>query len=217
MTGYRYEEKGGNYQAGRTLRSWRPQFPVILSWINKGSKVLDVGCGDGALGEFLIRDKNCLVHGVDLDPIGVSEARKRGVKARILDADDGLPFKDKSFDVVIVCGLLELVRKPDFVVAETLRVSKRVIFSISNFGFWIYRLEHLFGKFPSFALYGHAWWETTQIKFFSLSDFLSLPSLQNATVKRLSCIDWKNKEVSQLGKLNPNLFGRNCVIEIEKP
>lgn len=178
---------------------------------------MDVGCGDGVLGEYLIRDKNCTVYGIDLDPVGVAEARRRGVKARIVDADNGLPYKNKSFDVVIVCGLLELVRKPDFVVAETLRVSERVIFSISNFGFWLYRLEHLFGKFPSFALYGHTWWETTQTTFFSLSDFLSLPSLQNATVKRISCIDWKNKEVSKLAKLNPNLFGRNCIIEIEKP
>lgn len=216
MAGYRYEEKGETYQSGKTLRSWRPQFPVILSWINKGSKVLDVGCGDGALGEFLIRDKDCLVHGIDLDPVGVAEARRRGVKARVFDADEGLPFKSKSFDVAIVCGLLELLRKPDFVVAETLRVSERVIFSISNFGFWLYRLENLFGKFPSFALYGHTWWETDQITFFSLSDFLALPSLQNTTIKGLSCIDWKNKEVSQLAKLNPNLFGRNCIIEIEK-
>lgn len=178
---------------------------------------MDVGCGDGALGEFLIRDKDCNVAGIDLDPVGVAEAKRRGVKARVLDADLGLPFKSKSFDVAVVCGLLELTRKPDFVVAETLRVSERAIFSISNFGFWLYRLEHLFGKFPSFALYGHAWWETTQTTFFSLSDFLSLPSLQNASVKKLSSIDWKNREVSLLAKLNPNLFGRNCIIEIEKP
>lgn len=216
MANYQYEERGVNYKIGKAIHSWRPQYKVILSLVKRNSKVLDVGCGDGTLGEFLIRDKDCQVWGVDLDPVGVAEAKRRGYKSSVLNADDGLPFKNKSFDVVVICGLLELLRKPDFVIAEALRVSDSVIVSFSNFGFWIYRLELLFGKFPSFALFGHAWWETTQTTFFTLADFLNLPSVQNAKVESITCIDWKNKEVSNLAKLNPNLFGRNCIIKISK-
>ena len=76
MSKYRFDEHGKEYQLGYTLQPWRPQFPIILSWIKSGSKVLDVGCGDGVLGEKLITQKRCRVFGLDLDEIGVKEAKR---------------------------------------------------------------------------------------------------------------------------------------------
>lgn len=215
MNNYRYLEHGVGYRVNKTLQPWRPQFSIILSLIKNGSHVLDVGCGDGVLGELLIKKKKCTVKGVEVDEVGVKKARKRGIDARVLDINEGLPFKRNSFDVVVCNEVLQYIDNPDFVVSETLRVGKKVIIAFPNFGFWAYRLEHLLGRFPKLSLYGHTWWETNQTKFFSLSDFLDLPSLQKVRIKKLVCIDWKNREVSLLAKINPNFFGRSCILELE--
>jgi methionine biosynthesis protein MetW len=213
---YRFNEHGEGYRIKKTLQPWRPQFPVIINWIPVGSKVLDVGCGDGVLGEMLIKEKNCNVYGIDLDEIGVREAIRKGVKALVGDADEGLPYPDKSFDVVVCNELLEFVNSPDFVVGELLRVGKKVIIEFPNFGFWFYRLQMLFGRFPSLSLYGHMWWETSQVRFFSLADFNKLPFLRKAMILQRACIDWKNRKVSILSRFAPNLFARSCILEMEK-
>lgn len=217
MNKYRFTEHNIGYKYGQTLRAWRPQFPVFYSLIGSNEKVLDVGCGDGVMGEKLIKEKKCEVFGIDLDIEGVREAKRRGLKAEVGDADDGLRYKDNYFDIVLCNGLLEFVRKPDFVVSEMFRVGKRVIVEFENFGFWFYRLEYLvLGKFPRFALYGHRWWETGFGRFFSLSDFLALPAMKDAQVKSVTCINWRNRKVSILSRINPNFFGRSCILETEK-
>lgn len=214
MKKYRFTEHGVGYRPGKFLQPYRPQFPIIISWVKHNSRILDVGCGDGVLGEKLIQEKNCQVFGVDLDIVAVSEAKKHGIKAQTLDADEGLLFKDKSFDVVVASDCLQYMRRPDFVVSEFLRVGKSVIIEFPNFGFWLYRLQMLFGKFPAFSLYGHDWSDTLQTRFFSLSDFLDLPTMKKTRIKRIACIDWKNRELSLLAKLLPNFFGRSCILEI---
>ena len=217
MKKYRFDEHGVGYKIGKTLQPFRPQFSIILSWIPKESKILDIGCGDGILGEKLVKDKKCSVSGFDLDPIGVKEAKRRGIKAKIHDMDDSLPYLDKSFDFCILSDVLQYSRKPDLVVSESLRVGKKVIIEFPNFGFWFYRLQTLLGHFPSLSLYGHSWYQTRQTKFFSLSDFLSLPAMKNVTINKLTCIDWKNRQVSWLARLNPNLFGRSCILLLDIP
>lgn len=213
MKAYQYDEHGLSYQLGKCLRPWRPEFPIIARWVKRGSRVLDAGCGDGVLGEKLIKEKRCTVFGFDLDRIGVQEARRRGIEAIVHDADNKFPYKDKQFDVVVSNGLSPFVVKPNSVVSELKRVGKTAIVSFPNFGFWFYRLEMLLGKFPSFALYGHTWWTTRQIKFFSFADFLSLPAMKDTTIKKLVCLDWRNRVPSTLAELSPNLFGRSCIIE----
>lgn len=216
MAKYRFDEHGIGYRVGHTLQTFRPQFPIIISWIPKNSKVLDVGCGDGVLGEKLIKEKQCEVFGIDLDEIAVKEAKRRGIKAEVRDMDDGLSWKNKKFDVVICSDVLQYSHQPDIVVSELLRAGKVVIVEFPNFGFWFYRLQTLLGRFPKLSLYGHAWWNTRQTKFFSLADFLSLPSLKKAKLNKIICIDWKNRHVSFLAKFNPNFFGRSCILELEK-
>lgn len=213
MARYRFSEFG-QYKIGKALTPFRPQFPVIISWVKTGSNVLDVGCGDGVLGQRLIQEKRCHVHGIDLDEIGVAEAKRRGIDARVGDADDGLPFKAHSFDVVICNELLEFVRNPNFVISECLRVGKTAIIEFPNFGFWFYRLQTLAGRFPTLALYGYSVWGTRQTKFFTYADFLRFPALKNARITRLAGIDWKNRRVSYLGTRFPNLFARSVLLEI---
>lgn len=214
MAKYRFEEHGF-YKKESTLVSFRPQFPIILSLVKKGSKVLDVGCGDGVLGQKLIQEKGCTVFGIDLDEVGVTEAKRKGISAKVYDADLGLPFKDRSFDLVICNELLEFTKKPDYIVSECLRVGKEAIIEFPNFGFWFYRFQMLLGRFPKLSLYGYNWWDTLQIKFFSLADFLNLPAMKNVKILKIICINWRNRKISFLAKLNPNLFSRSCILKIK--
>lgn len=216
MKKYRFDEHGVGYKVGQTLQPFRPQFPIILDWVKQGSSVLDIGCGDGVLGEKLIKQKHCRVFGIDLDKTGVKEAQRRGIKATVYDMDEILPFKNKQFDLVICSDVLQCSLKPDAVVSEALRVAKLVIIYFPNFGFWFYRLQTLFGHFPALSLYGHTWWNTRQTRFFSLSDFMSLPAMTGVSINRLVCIDWKNRQASLLAKIWPNLFGRACILMVEK-
>lgn len=213
---YRFDEHGKGYRVGKTLISWRPQYETIISWVNRGSKVLDVGCGDGVLGARLMKEKSCSVYGFDLDPIAVKEARRKDIVARVHDADYRFPYRTNQFDVILCNELLEFVTYPNHVVFECLRVGKKAIIEFPNFGFWFYRLQFLFGRFPTLALYGHAWWETLQSRFFSYNDFLRLPALKNVTILRRAGIDWKNREVGLLATCFSNTWARSVILEILK-
>lgn len=217
MSNYKFLEHGRGYQLGKTLQPYRPQFSVILSLVDTKSKVLDVGCGDGVLGEKLIKQRGCQVFGIDLDIIGVEESKRKGLKAQVWDADLKLPFKENSFDIVICNEVLEYLKDPDFTLSELLRVARdKVIIEFPNMGFWFYRLQLLIlGKFPSLSLYGHTWWQTQFIKFFSYCDFLELPGLKKANIVECIGIDWKNRDISFLSKLAPNLFARSCILILE--
>lgn len=214
---YRFTEHDRGYREKHTLQPWRPQYETIISWVPSGSHVLDIGCGDGVLGASLIKEKNCRVWGFDLDPIGVAEAKRKGLRAVVHDADMPFPYKAKQFDVAICNELLEFVTDPNLVVSEALRVSKKTaIMEFPNFGFWVYRLELLFGRFPRLALYGHRWWNTRQTKFFTYRDFLSLPIMKKARMCRIAGIDWRNRRVSWLASRFPNFFARSVMIAVQK-
>lgn len=213
---YRFDEHGKGYRVGKTLVPWRPQYETIISWVDRGSKVLDVGCGDGVLGDRLIKEKKCHIWGFDLDPKGVAEAKRKDIRAVAHDADDRFPFKNGQFDFVICNELLEFVKNPNFVISEILRVGNVAIIEFPNFGFWMYRLQLLLGKFPRLALYGHAWWETRQTRFFSYSDFFDLPALKNVRIIHRAGIDWKNRKVGLLATHFPNTWARSIIVEIRK-
>jgi methionine biosynthesis protein MetW len=212
---YRFHEHGVGYQKGKFLQSYRPQFSIIIDWIKKNSSVLDVGCGDGVLGDRLIRDKNCKVSGIDLDENGIKEALRHKIKAVVGNVDDGLPYPDQSFDVVVCNEVLQYVNNPDLVVSELLRVGKTVIISFPNFGFWLYRIQMLTGRFPNLSLFGHTWWNSHLTRMFSINDFLQLPAMKDIKISKQVTINWKNRKPSFFGRFFPNFFGRSCILKIK--
>lgn len=211
---YRFSEHGDGYRVGFALRPWRPQYSTIVAWTPPGSRVLDAGCGDGVLGQKLINEKGCTVFGFDLDRVGVAAAKRRGVRARVHDANRPFPYKKAQFDVVICNEVLEFVQNPNFVVSEILRVGRTAVIEFPNFGFWFYRFQALTGRFPTLALYGHSVWETRQTKFFTYADVLAFPALKKARVTRRAGIDWKNRRVSWLATRFPNFFARSVILEL---
>jgi methionine biosynthesis protein MetW len=153
----------------------REEFKPIIKWIKSNTKVLDVGCGVGSLGQSLTKEKNCEVWGVDVSNNAIRKAEEKGVKTSICDIDLGLKFNNDYFDYVILCDILEHVYRPRFVLEEALCVAAgSVIVASPNVAYWIARLQLLLGRFPRAPLFGYEWYNTPHIHLFSYRDFKDL-------------------------------------------
>ena len=153
--------------------SGRSDFAVIGRLVTPKSRVLDLGCGEGELLEWLIRHKQVSARGVEISPGQVRRAIARGVSAFQGDLNEGLAdFPDKTFDYVILSQTLQETHQPSRVIKEMLRVGKRAIVSFPNFGHWRVRMNMLFsGRSPRTDLFPYEWYETPNIHFLSVRDF----------------------------------------------
>jgi len=194
----------------------RPEYAIMEKWIQPGSTILDLGCGDGTQGKLLIK-KGCVVYGLDVSPNGVEQARAKGVQAEVADIDLGLNYHDKSFDYALLTAVIFMVYRPDFVLQEALRVGRRVIVSFPNFAFLIHRLELLFGHYPRLFLHGYSWYNTRQIRSFSYRDFVDYLKEREVQVLRKAFLRWDYTESRWLCTFFPNLFARVCILMLEKP
>jgi len=195
----------------------RPEYKYIVEWIVKGSKVLDLGCGNGSLGSLLIKQKGCVVYGIESSRSGVESALNKGVNAIMGDIDEGLDFSDKSFDYVVINVTLQMVYKPGFVLGEALRVGKKVIVSFPNLAHWVARLElFLLGRMPRKPLYGYRWHNTKHIHLFSYFDFCNYMEEINARITKKVFFGWDSEHESFLAGILPNLFSIEAILLIEK-
>jgi len=156
--------------AGKTTRL---DYQVIEDHIEPGARVLDVGCGDGALLEHLIAEKGAQVRGIDLDVEAVRRCIGRGVPVYHGDMVEGMAmFGDGCFDCVVLSQTLQQVSRPARVVQEMLRVGRRAIISFPNFGHWRVRLQLLLGgRMPVTAQLPHTWHQTPNIHMLTVMDF----------------------------------------------
>ncbi len=154
----------------------RPDFNVIGEIIQPGSRVLDLGCGEGALLAWLVENKQVLARGVEIEAAQVRKAIARGVSAYQGDIDEGLAdYPDKAFDYVILSQTLQETRAPLQVLREMLRVGRRAIVSFPNFGHWTVRQAMLFtGQAPKTKLFPYDWYNSPNIHFLSINDFEDL-------------------------------------------
>jgi methionine biosynthesis protein MetW len=198
-------------------RTRRPEYDIIKEWIEPNSKVLDLGCGDGSLGEILIKEKNCEVYGIEIDKNGVKQAIRKGVHAVQGDMDKGLDYPDDSFDYVVINVTLQMVYRPDLVATEALRVGKRAIISFPNFAHIYARFEMLLlGRMPRSPLFGYKWYSTRHIHMFSFKDFIEFMKELNAKVlkKEFLWLDSKTKNI--FARLFPNLFSGTVILMVQK-
>jgi methionine biosynthesis protein MetW len=154
----------------------RSDYAIIGSIVEPRSMVLDLGCGDGELLQWLVENKQVQARGVEINGARVQRAIARGVSVYQGDIDQGLAdYPDASFDYVILSQTLQEARRPLKVLREMLRVGRRAIVAFPNFGHWRVRLAHLTsGRAPRTPLFPHDWYDSPNIHFLTVEDFEDL-------------------------------------------
>ena len=157
---------------------------VIMQSIVSGSRVIDLGCGDGRLMQRLHAEHACDVLGVEVDPEGVESVMERGLAVINADLDEGLQdIPSDSFDFSVLSQTLQQIRRPRKLVAEMMRIAPRGLIVIPNFGYWKVRLQCLLrGRAPITENLPYEWYETPNLHFMSLSDFRSMLEQMNVRV-----------------------------------
>ena len=177
MLSFTKEEKGFDRrtqaEARKQLQRLRPDLAIIAANVASGSRVLDVGCGDGALLAALRADKQVDARGLELDPTNVASAVARGLSVIQGDADADLAdYPPATFDYAILSQTLQTTRRPDQVLDQLLRIGRKAFVSFPNFAHWRVRLCLLWGgRMPVTRLLPLAWYETPNIHHVTVDDF----------------------------------------------
>ena len=164
----------------------RSDFAIIGEIVEPNSRVLDLGCGEGELLEWLANNKNVQARGVEISAPKVRRAIGRGVSAYQGDIDDGLAdYPDQAFDYVVLSQTLQETRAPLQVLREMLRVGRRAIVAFPNFGHWSVRLSMLWsGRAPKTKLFPYDWYDSPNIHFLTVHDFERLATQERLAVER---------------------------------
>ena len=169
----------------------RSDLRLIAEMIEPNSRVLDIGCGDGALLAYLARTKAVDARGIELGQSGVNACVRHGLSVIQGDADRDLEaFPNGAFDVVVLSQTLQATREPRHVLEELLRIGKRAIVSFPNFGFWRIRLSLLFrGRMPVTEILNNPWYDTPNIHLCTIRDFVALCDEVGSRIERSLTLD----------------------------
>ena len=190
----------------------KSEYKIISDIITKNTRVLDVGCDDGSLMEFLKKDKNVDIRGIEISKEKVQICISKGLTVIEGDAEFDLKqFPDKSFDYVVLGQTLQAFINPEIVIKELLRVGKKAIVTIPNFGHWKVRLNLLLqGTMPVTNTLPNEWYNTPNIHMCTIKDFFKFSEVMN--FKIFKSLALSNKNVSTIN--NSNLFFKNLFSEL---
>ncbi len=185
---------------------------LIAALVPPGSRVLDLGCGDGRMLDHLRRTRGCTGYGIELDDANVLACVQRGVDVIQLNLDEGLAlFGDASFDVVLQLDTLQHLRNTELMLRETARVGRIGIVSFPNFAHWPNRLSVLRGRMPVTKVLPYQWYDTPNIRVGTHADFALL-----ARRNGLSILDSFGLHDGRAVRRWPNLRASTAVFRFER-
>lgn len=196
----------------RELILHRPDLAFIAHWVRNGSHVLDLGCGDGVMLDYLQSDKQCVGYGVEIDDYKIPLCVNRGVAVIQQDLEAGLAmFADNAFDTVLCLSALQMMKNVEGVLRDIARVGREAIVSFPNFAYWPHRVSILRGRMPVSKLLPYEWYDTPNVRYATIVDFAELANKVGLEV--LECIALhEGKPVSFL----PNWRGSLAVFRLRK-
>jgi len=191
----------------QALLAARPDFAAIARWVTPGARVLDLGCGDGALLRYLWEARQAPGYGVEIDDAEVVACVRNDVNVLQMNLEDGLSvFRDGSFDYVLLSETLQTIHRTEQLMREMLRVGREAIVSFPNFGHWQARLQLLLGRMPVSKELPYAWYETPNVHLCTLTDFEDFCRRLGTRIEERLVLHG-----GQSVSLLPNLFGSLAV------
>ena len=184
---------------------------AIAELVPRGSRVLDLGCGDGSLLAHLVAERGCSGYGIEYNDANVLACVRRGVNVLQLNLEDGLAiFEDNSFDVVLQIDTLQHLRNAEVMLRETARVGRQGIVAFPNFAHWPNRLSILQGRMPVTKRLPYQWYDTPNIRVGTFKDF-ELLALKN----KLNILDSFGLQNGQVQRWLPNALASTAVFHFE--
>jgi methionine biosynthesis protein MetW len=183
----------------------KQEFKIISNFIEKNTRVLDVGCGDGTLMEFLKDNKDIDIRGIEISKSNLQKCFAKGLTVIEGDAEKDLTqFPNSSFDFVILSQTLQAFLSPETVIKELLRVGKKAIVTVPNFGFWKVRLHLLLkGTMPITKNLPDEWYNTPNLHMCTIKDFFTF--CYNREIKLDKALALHNEKISSINEVNLNI------------
>jgi len=194
------------------LSALRPDLAFIAHWVPKRAHVLDVGCGDGVMLQYLQSDKDCTGYGIEIADDKVLASKRRGINIIQQDMEQGLAiFGDNSFDTVLCLSSLQMMKQVEELLRDIVRVGAEAIVSFPNFAYWPHRMALVKGRMPVSKSLPYQWYDTPNLRCATISDFEELANQVGLEV--IECVALADgKAVTFL----PSLRGSLAVFRLKK-